>query len=144
MRNIDSSVQQMWDHTGGASGGPAQVIHAMTTSDIEPPEELSPEVIATLDESSDQQLREIIHYAQLLLSEHPPLTDAIEEREGEELVRIDDQGAYSIVVVERPGETGEARGPFAYRVQWEPSLGDEEGKYYWHYLGRVHSQSGGG
>ncbi len=95
-------------------------------------------VVTALETSSDDQLREIIHYAQRQLRDRPALTDAIEAREGEELVRVEDHGGYSVVVMERPDETGEARGPFAYRVKWEPGLDDETGQYRWHYLGRVH------
>lgn len=113
----------------------------MTAPDTDPPEDLPEEIIQALEASSDRQLREIIHYAQRLLREHPPLTDAIESREGEELVRINDHGAYTTVVVERPEETGEARGPFVYRVQWEPDI-DDGGKYRWHYLGRVNTEQG--
>lgn len=109
----------------------------MPPSEIDPPEHLDRDVIAALDDSSDQQLRGLIHYAQQLLDDHPPLTDAIEDRPGEELVRVEDHGAHKSVVVERPDATGEARGPFAYRVEWEPSVDDGEGKYRWQYLGRV-------
>lgn len=109
----------------------------MTASNIDPPDGIPEAVIQTLRDSEDHQLRAIIHYAQQLLREHPPLTDAIEARDGEELVRIDDHGAYTSVVVERPDATGEARGPFAYRVQWEPEIDDDGGHYHWHYLGRV-------
>lgn len=115
----------------------------MTSSDIDPPEDIPEEVSNALKGSSDSQLREIIHYAQQLLREHPPLTDAIDSREGEELVRVEDHGAYTIVVVERPDQTGEGRGPFAYRVRWEPGIGGGEGKYRWHYLGKVYGESGG-
>lgn len=112
----------------------------MTPSKTVPPEDI-PEGLATaLENSSNSQLREIIHYAQQLLREHPPLTDAIESRPGEELVRTEDHGAYITAVVERPDETGEARGPFTYRVKWEPSIHGEGGKYRWHYLGRVHGE----
>jgi len=109
----------------------------MTTSDVDPPEDISEQIIQTLEGSEDAQLREIIHYAQQLLQDHRSLTEAVEAREGEDLVRTNDHGAYTIVIVERPDETGEARGPFSYRVKWEPNVDDEGGSYRWHYLGRV-------
>ena len=115
----------------------------MTPSKIDSPEDVSEEVTTALEGSSDSQLREIIHYAQQLLRDHPPLTEAIEAREGEELVRMEDHGAYTVVIVERPDETGEARGPFAYRVKWEPDIDDGDGQYKWHYLGKVHGDTGG-
>ena len=120
------------------------VIQIMTPSDTEPPEDLPERIADALEESSDSQLREIIHYAQQLLREHPPVTDEIESREGKKLVRVEDHDAYRVVVVENPDETGEARGPFAYRVSWEPGIDDEEGQYRWHYLGRVYGESGDG
>ncbi|MFA9502345.1 hypothetical protein NP511_13265 [Natrinema thermotolerans] len=110
----------------------------MTTTDADPPETVPEEIAAVLEDSSDSQLREIINYAQRCLREQPPLTDTIEARNGEELVRIAEYDAYTNVVVERPDETGEARGPFAYRVRWEPHINDEGGTYRWHYLGRVY------
>lgn len=113
----------------------------MTVPNTDPPEHISSEVVSAFKESTDDQLREIIHYAQQLLQEHPSITDAIQSREGEELVRMEDHGDYTIVIVERPDATGEARGPFAYRVRWESGREDMEGKYRWHYLGKV---SGGG
>lgn len=103
----------------------------------ESPENIPSQVVTVLEESNDSQLRDIIHYAQQLLHDHTSFTDAIEAREGEELVRMENYDTYTIVVVERPAETGEARGPFAYRVQREPELGDEDGQYRWHYLGKV-------
>lgn len=106
-------------------------------SDIDPPDEIPTEVLQILEESDDSQLREIIHYAQQLLRDHPSLTEAVEAREGEDLVRINDHGAYTTVIVERPDETGEARGPFSYRVKWEPNSDGDGGSYKWHYLGRV-------
>lgn len=105
----------------------------MTTSTVDPPEEVPAEVAEAFDRCSDRQLREIIHYAQQLLRDHPPLTDAIESREGEELVRTEDHGEYTLVVVERPDG---ADGQFAYRVKWETNV-DGEGQYRWHYLGQV-------
>jgi len=116
----------------------------MTPSDPTPPEDVPEELLAALRSSNNAQLREIINYAQQLLHEHSSITDEIESRPGEELVRVEDHGAYTIVIVERPDETGEARGPFAYRVKWERNIDDEEGRYEWHYLGRVYGDGGGG
>jgi len=112
----------------------------MTASDIEPPDNVPEDLAAAVAESTDAQRRALIHYAQRLLRERPPLTDAVESREGEELVRVEDHGSYTYVVVERPEETGLDRGPFAYRVKWEPEFEDHDGKYRWHYLGRVDAE----
>ena len=91
----------------------------MTLSENNPLEDGSEEVTTVLENSADGQLREAINYAQQLLREHPPITDAVESRCGEELVCVKDHGAYTVATVVRPGEIGEARGPFAYRVKWE-------------------------
>lgn len=116
----------------------------MIPSEPDPPDDIPEEVTTALEDSSDSQLRQIIHYAQQLLRDHPSLTDEIESREGEELVRTEDHDGYTIAVVERPDETGDARGPFVYRVQWEPNLDGEGGQYRWLYLGRVTDGPGGG
>lgn len=115
----------------------------MTPTRNDPPDSIPDEVVDSLEGCSDSQLRGIIHYAQQLLREHPPLTDEIESRAGENLLRMEDHGDYTLVVVEHPDETGEARGPFAYRVRWDPDLDGGEGKYRWHYLGRVYGDAGG-
>jgi len=95
----------------------------MASSQTDPPEDVPEELIAVLQNSADSQLREIINYAQQLLSEHPPITDAVELH---------------------PDEPDEARRPFAYRVKWKPNIEDEGGRYRWHYLGKVHDDSGDG
>lgn len=116
----------------------------MTQNKNDTPADIPEEVAETLRGRSDRELRKIIQYTQQLLRERPNRTDAIEPREGEELIRTADHGAYTIVVVERPEESGEAAGPFAYRVRWEPVIDGEGGTYRWHYLGRVDAESGGG
>jgi len=113
------------------------------TSSQNPPDDIPAEVTAVLRDSNDSQLRDIIEYAQQLLRARPPLTDTIEPRAGEEVVRMEDHGAYTLVVVEHPAETGDARGPFAYMVRWEPGADTENGKYRWHYLGKVYDDAGG-
>ena len=115
----------------------------MTSSDIDPPDDLPERLITAIEDRSDRDLRVIIDYAQQLLREHPSITDAIESCPGKELALVKDHGAYTIAVVERPDETGEAHGPFAYRVRWEPHIDDEGGRYKWHYLGKVNEDAGG-
>jgi len=115
----------------------------MTPSDTAPPDDIPADVAAALDDCSNTELRAVIHHAQQRLRERPPLTDAVEAREGEELVHTVDHGAYTIVVVERPDETGLDRGPFAYRVAWAPEIDGSGGKYRWHYLGRVYGETEG-
>ena len=115
----------------------------MASSQTDPPDDVPAELITVLQTSADTQLREIINYAQQLLHEHLPITDAVESRHGEELVRVEDHGAYTIAIVVLADEPDEARGPFAYRVKWEPDIEAEGGRYKWHYLGKVHDDPGG-
>ena len=103
--------------------------------------DLQEAIVDALETGDDGQLRELVRDARQRLDDRPSLTDVVESRDNEELVRIDEKGPYTTVIVERPEETGEARGPFAYIVQWEPHVG-EDGKYKWHYLGRVFDEEG--
>lgn len=94
-------------------------------------------LLRQLEQCSDRELRTVVHHAQRLLRERRPSTTDVEPRPGEELVRVEDLGDFTLVVVERPDESGTARGPFAYRVTYEPPVDDGEGTVEWHYLGRV-------
>lgn len=113
----------------------------MTPTDTDSPEDVPEDLTTALDACSDSQLREVIDYAQRRLGDRPPLTDALEPRDGERLLRTVDHEGYTIAVVERPGSV--AAGPFAYRVKWEPDVDGGDGQYRWHYLGRVHAGGGG-
>ena len=55
---------------------------------VDPPQNTPEEVSSVRRASSDGRVREIIHFAQQLLREQPPLADVVETRAGEELVRI--------------------------------------------------------
>jgi len=116
----------------------------MASFQTDPPEAVPEELIPVFQNSTDSQLREISNYAQQLLSERPPIADAAKSRHGETLVRVKDHDVYTIAIVMRLSESGEACGLFAYRVKWEPRIEDEGGRYKWHYLGKVHDDSGGG
>jgi len=97
-----------------------------------------PAAVGTAIETGDDSRRKaIVRLARRHLGDRPRLSDVVESREDEALVRMEDNGAYTAVIVERPDAAGEARGPFAYMVQWEPHIDDDGGKYRWHYLGRV-------
>jgi len=115
----------------------------MTSPDTDPPDDPPEGLITAIEDRSDRELRVIIDYAQRLLRENPSITDAAESCPRKELALVNDHGAYTIAVVERPDETGEARGPFAYRVRWEQHIDDEGGRYEWHYLGKVNEDAGG-
>lgn len=99
--------------------------------------DLPESLVRQLEECSDRELRSVVHLARRLLWERRLSTADVEPRPDEELVRVDDLGDFTIVVVERPDEPGAARGPFAYRVTYEPAVEGGEGALEWHYLGRV-------
>ncbi len=124
------------------TSGPSPLPRPMTAHSPDPKDAVPDEITMGLEDCSDRQLRATIEYAQRLLQDHPELTEAIESRPGERLVRTEDHGTYTIAIVERPDETGDQRGPFAYLVNWEPGLPGEEGQYRWQYLGMVHAGSG--
>jgi len=119
-----------------------QTHKTMASFQTDPPENLPEELINVLQNSADSQLREVINYGQQLLRERPPITEEAKSRSGEELVRVMDRGPYTIAMVVRSGRLDKARGPFAYRVKWEPNIQDEGGQYKWHYLGKVYDDSG--
>lgn len=111
----------------------------MTRSDegSEPGVDLPQDILDELERSDDRQLREIIHYAQDLLHQRQDPTTELEPRQGEEILRTDDHGTYTIVIAKRTDVTGSEQGPYAYRVRYEPGIDDEDGQFKWHYLGRV-------
>lgn len=104
---------------------------------VEPPDDLPELLITELEQSSDEQLRTIIHYAQDLLRQRKGKTQEIEPREGEEIIRKDDHGSYTLVIVKNTQPPKSDQGLFAYRVQYEYGPENEEGRYRWHYLGPV-------
>lgn len=102
----------------------------------EPAVDLPEDVLDALERSDDRQLRELIHYAQELLHDRHDPTTALEARQGEEILKTHDHGAYTIVIVNRTDATGTERGPYVYRVRNDPGLDDEDDQFNWHYLGR--------
>lgn len=95
-----------------------------------------PESIASeLEQCSEGQLHSIIDRAQELLHQRHDPTSELEARHGEEIIRVDDEGEYTLVVVERTEEPDQ--GPFIYRVTYEPDVEGGQGRFRWWYLGRV-------
>lgn len=105
--------------------------------DTDPRNGLPDGLLEAIEQSDDRQLREIIHHAQAILHQRHDPTMALEAREGEEILHTSDHGAYTIAIVRRTDATGPEQGPYVYRVRYEPELHDEEGRFRWHYLGRV-------
>lgn len=95
-----------------------------------------PETIVTeLDQCSDQQLRDVITYAQQLLKQrHDPTVEIEPRHENEEIVSIEDKEGDTLVIVERKEEPMER---VVYHVSYEPDPDGGEGEYHWRYLGPV-------
>lgn len=103
--------------------------------DSERSDELREPIASELEQCSDGQLHAIIDRAQELLHRRHDPTAELDARPGEEILRVDDEGDYTIVVVERQEES--ERGPYLYRVTYEPDVEGGQGQFRWWYLGRV-------
>lgn len=93
--------------------------------------------IAELDESA---LRALIEFSRSRLQfVHPDVTEQIEAKEGEELVRVEDRGAYTEVVKRLPcAERCDdcPHEPVLFHVTEERRPGGSTG-LHWRYLGRI-------
>jgi len=116
----------------------------MPADESDPAAEVPRVVAETLEGLDDRELRAVVHYAQELLGSQSSTTPEIEARPGEELVHVSDEDGYTFVVVEREGATAGVETRVAYRVTWEPDVGEGDGRYRWHYLGSVEDDPGGG
>ena len=101
---------------------------------------LSAELVDELEALDESELRAVIDYSQeRLRAYHADVTASIEPREGEEIVRIEDQGRYTQVVKRQPCAEGCPdcpHGPFLYHVRQERQL-DGSTSLHWVYLGRA-------
>lgn len=106
-----------------------------------PPEELSSDTIEVLDELDEAQLRAVIDYARSRLRYVTPrVSDQIEPREGEEIVRIEERGGYIEVVKREPCAEGCEdcpHEPVLYHVRKERQP-DGTTNLHWTYLGQVY------
>lgn len=102
--------------------------------------DLSENLIARLDGLTEQELREVVHYAQRRLREvHQPVSDRIEVGPGEELVSIEERPEYTEVIKREPcGEDCSdcPHGPHLYHV-YEERYPDRSSSLHWVFLGRV-------
>lgn len=97
--------------------------------------ELPDSLVEKLDRCSDEQLQEVVKYAQRQLKRRHAPTREIEPRhEHEEIVSVEDRGGYFFVVVE---EDSTPEGPIAYHVSYEPDPDGVDGRYHWRFLGPV-------
>ncbi|WP_254534845.1 hypothetical protein [Halomarina litorea] len=104
------------------------------------PSTLPDEVLEHIDDLDESQLRAVIDYAQKRMRfVHPDVTEQIENRNGEEIVRIEERTGYTEVVKRQPCAEGCAEcphGPFLYHVCEERSP-DRPTSLHWTYLGRI-------
>lgn len=108
--------------------------------DPSPPSGLPEEVVEKVATLSTTQLRELIEFAESRLKyREAPLSERIEPREGEEIVRMKDYGHYAVVVKRNKEETDRgapSEPPHVYVVTVEP---EPEGGHHLHWedIGRV-------
>lgn len=109
-------------------------------SEPNPPSSLPTDLIETLNQLDESELRAVIDYAQQRYEfVHPAITDQIEAAPGEEIVQIEEQPTYTRVVKRQPCATGCddcPHGPFLYHVHEETRPGGET-KLRWRYLGSI-------
>ncbi|WP_224270472.1 hypothetical protein [Haloprofundus salinisoli] len=109
------------------------------TTEPNPPQNLSTEVVETLRRLSANDLREAVLYGQELLQLQQKTAPRIEPRPGEEFVRVEDRDGYTLVVKREPcGEGCEdcPHGPYAYHVT-EEKMPSGERRTRWTLIGRV-------
>lgn len=104
-----------------------------------PPEGLPEAVIAELSELSTEDLRRTIVHAQELLQWQEETASQIEQHPGEDILRVDEQDAYTEVVKTVPCPEGCEdcpHGPYLYHVTEEPR--PEGGTHtHWKFIGEV-------
>jgi len=112
-------------------------------ADAEPPVAsgtLPDDVVEHIDDLDEAQLRAVIDYAQdRIRFVHPDVTEQIEAREGEEIVRIEERNGYTEVVKRQPCAEGCdncPHGPYLYHVR-EERRPDGSTSLHWTYLGRI-------
>ncbi len=88
-----------------------------------PPADLPQEAVNVVDELDEAELRAIIDYAQARKRfVHPHVTDQIEAKEGEELLRVEERNGYTEVVKSQRCADGCSEcphGPYLYHVREE-------------------------
>lgn len=104
------------------------------------PSTLPDDIVEAIDNLNEAQLRAVIDYAQdRMRFVHPSVTEQIEAREGEEIVRIEERNGYTEVVKRQPcaeGCTNCPHGPYLYHVN-EEQRPDGSAHLHWTYLGRI-------
>lgn len=114
----------------GASDGPT------------PPTGLPTEITDALRESTDDELRKAIVFAQELLNSHEERGFPIEPAPGEDILRITEKEGHTEVVKKIPcGEDCDdcPHGPYLYHVT-EETLPNGETELHWTFLGEVVSE----
>jgi CO dehydrogenase/acetyl-CoA synthase alpha subunit len=105
----------------------------------DPPRPLSQDVVELLDDLDEGELRAVVDYARKRLAEvHPTVTEQIEARADEEIVRVKERDAYTEVVKRQycGEDCGECPHPYLYHVTEERHT-DGSTRLHWSYLGHV-------
>lgn len=109
------------------------------TEQVVDPDEVPAGLVAGLQDLDESELRAVIDYARARIDQlHPTVTDRIEEGPGEELLSVEDRGAYTEVVKRQPCPAGCSdcpHGPYLYHVT-EERRSDGTTHLHWSYVGR--------
>ena len=105
-----------------------------------PPPNLPAELVELLDGLDETELQAAIDYAQARRRfVHSDVTDRIEARPGEEILRVEERDGYTEVLKRLPCAEGCAdcpHGPYLYHV-YEEQRPEGGSRLHWTYLGRV-------
>lgn len=105
-----------------------------------PPSTLRSEAIDVLDRLGEEELRAVIDYAQARRRYvHSEVSELSDLAQREDVVRVDEQPEYTLVVKTEPftgGDDERSRGKVLYRVTEEPHP-DGRSNLHWTYLGRI-------
>lgn len=104
-----------------------------------PPDGLSEELVADIDDLTPEQLRTAIIYAQERLRAAEETPESIEPGPHEEILRVTDHGGYTEVVKQFDCAQGCSEcphGPYLYHVTEEPRP-DGSHHTHWSFIGRV-------
>jgi hypothetical protein len=104
-----------------------------------PPEGLPDEIVADLQQLTDEELRKTITHAQELLQSHGERSSGIEPAPNEDIIRATEHDGYTEVVKMIPcGEKCDdcPHGPYLYHVT-EESRPEGGTKTHWSFIGKV-------
>ncbi|NHN61367.1 MULTISPECIES: hypothetical protein [Halorussus] len=105
------------------------------------PNDLPDDLVERVSQLDESEIRALVSYARSQLPQPPTVEDLLEERPGEEILDVEDDGAYTRVVkMQRCADGCEdcPHGPYLYHVRVEPHPGEDRSpSLHWEFLGPV-------